>query len=635
MHCHGIALWRWLSWHRLQVGAATALVGVLALLLFAGPALLAVAGLEWKYSRRPNRLLSLAIAALLVRAAFWLWQEVRISRTDIGIHAHSAAHRSSRRPEPGTARPPAAAKRGSNATHAPPTRGWRSGQRAVSASCGAQASPIPSRPNPLLAMASLTHYLRRAAFASRAATIKVFVQRGQLVVEDGIGRDRRRRAFNRATHGISRLLVLGSDGFISLEAIRWLHRLGIALVHLDRDGNILATSSPRSGNVRLRRLQAAAGGGQTGIEIARMLLQAKLDGQARVLDLLGADAAAGSSVRAATAALAIASTLDQLVWAERDAALAYWTAWARVEVPFKGKGRRAVPEHWLSLGQRGSLLTKSPRLAINPANAILNYLYAILEAETRLACLTLGLDPGLGIVHADYRSRDSFALDLMEAARPAVDAHVLEMLQTRPSGAATSREARGSAGSTRRSSRARRDRAALGGGGSAGRRGCRHAARELRGLADQGGLDAAHRPQPISTLRRQTAPRHGAGHQACSAGADLQAVQWPSSASHSYLLRRLPPPLPARAHEKAFHGSGLAAIEQKKAAGTDPTHGATAAARRAGANVTRKREAREWDEQHGKLVDLSAFERDILPVIQDIPLSRLQAATGLSLRYVP
>jgi CRISPR/Cas system-associated endonuclease Cas1 len=42
---------------------------------------------------------------------------------------------------------------------------------------------------------------------------------------------------------------------------------------------------------------------------------------------------------------------------------------------------------------RGSLLTSSPRLAINPANAILNYLYAILEAETRLACLTLGLDP--------------------------------------------------------------------------------------------------------------------------------------------------------------------------------------------------------------------------------------------------
>ena len=39
-------------------------------------------------------------------------------------------------------------------------------------------------------------------------------------------------------------------------------------------------------------------------------------------------------------------------------------------------------------------------------------------------------------------------------------------------------------------------------------------------------------------------------------------------------------------------------------------------------------------EQHGKFVDLSAFQRDILPLIQAVPLSRLQRATGLSLRYV-
>jgi hypothetical protein len=41
-----------------------------------------------------------------------------------------------------------------------------------------------------------------------------------------------------------------------------------------------------------------------------------------------------------------------------------------------------------------------------------------------------------------------------------------------------------------------------------------------------------------------------------------------------------------------------------------------------------------WDDQHGKLVDLSAFQRDILPLIQNVPLGRLQRATGLSLRYV-
>jgi hypothetical protein len=60
-----------------------------------------------------------------------------------------------------------------------------------------------------------------------------------------------------------------------------------------------------------------------------------------------------------------------------------------------------------------------------------------------------------------------------------------------------------------------------------------------------------------------------------------------------------------------------------------------AGGRRVSSLITRKREAREWDEQHGKLVDLSAFQRDILPLIRDVPLSRLQRATGLSLRYVP
>jgi hypothetical protein len=51
-------------------------------------------------------------------------------------------------------------------------------------------------------------------------------------------------------------------------------------------------------------------------------------------------------------------------------------------------------------------------------------------------------------------------------------------------------------------------------------------------------------------------------------------------------------------------------------------------------NIARKREAREWDALHGKLVDLSAFAREILPLIENVPLSRLQRATGLSLRYV-
>jgi hypothetical protein len=89
-----------------------------------------------------------------------------------------------------------------------------------------------------------------------------------------------------------------------------------------------------------------------------------------------------------------------------------------------------------------------------------------------------------------------------------------------------------------------------------------------------------------------------------------------------------------RQFEHRFSGSGLAKLEQLKADGADPTHGAEARTRRAATNVLRKAELRDWEQLHGKLVDLTAFQREILPLIQNVPLSRLVKSTGLSLRYV-
>ena len=80
--------------------------------------------------------------------------------------------------------------------------------------------------------------------------------------------------------------------------------------------------------------------------------------------------------------------------------------------------------------------------------------------------------------------------------------------------------------------------------------------------------------------------------------------------------------------------SGLRAIESRKLTGFDVTHGGEAAHRRGKANAQRKQELREWEELSGKLTDISAFKREILSAIADVPLSKLQRATGLSLRYV-
>ena len=69
---------------------------------------------------------------------------------------------------------------------------------------------------------------------------------------------------------------------------------------------------------------------------------------------------------------------------------------------------------------------------MNPPNAILNYLYSLLEAEARLGSAGLGLDPGLGVLHVDMQSRDSLACDLMEAIRPQVDAYLLDWITRQP-----------------------------------------------------------------------------------------------------------------------------------------------------------------------------------------------------------
>lgn len=90
---------------------------------------------------------------------------------------------------------------------------------------------------------------------------------------------------------------------------------------------------------------------------------------------------------------------------------------------------KRIPEHWKTFGQRVSVLTGSSRLATNPPNAILNFCYSLVEAESRGALAALGLDPGIGLLHADTPARDSLACDLMETVRTKVDAWLLGWLQ--------------------------------------------------------------------------------------------------------------------------------------------------------------------------------------------------------------
>src|SRR5690349_18207722 len=90
--------------------------------------------------------------------------------------------------------------------------------------------------------------------------IRVRMRSGHLEIEDGIGQERRKFRFARVGHGLKRLVLVGSDGFITFEALHWLSAQDVSFSMLQRDGKPLCVTGPvRSSDARLRRAQALAG----------------------------------------------------------------------------------------------------------------------------------------------------------------------------------------------------------------------------------------------------------------------------------------------------------------------------------------------------------------------------------------
>jgi CRISPR-associated endonuclease Cas1 len=263
--------------------------------------------------------------------------------------------------------------------------------------------------------------------------IKVYVDRGHLIVKDGVGSDRHEARLPRVGHGLRRLVLIGTDGFVSLPALRWLADQDIAFVMLERNGSVLAATGPvRPSDARLRRAQALAGTNGKALEISKGLLRQKLTAQEQLTRHKLNDFRAADLIAANHEAINEAQTIEALRLSESRGAYAYWSAWRDVPVMFPKRDLPRIPGHWRRFGARISPLTGSPRLATNPLNAMLNYLYAILEAEACLAANAMGLDPGIGLMHVDTDARDSFACDLMEPVRPQVDAYVLEWVSREP-----------------------------------------------------------------------------------------------------------------------------------------------------------------------------------------------------------
>jgi hypothetical protein len=223
--------------------------------------------------------------------------------------------------------------------------------------------------------------------------IKVRMQRGHLEIEDGVGMERRKIRLPRVGHGLKRLIVIGSDGFVSLSALEWLTEQDASFVMLERDGKVSCVTGPvKPSEAKLRRSQALAAGNGIGLEIARTLIDAKVKGQEQVLrERLDCQGAA-DVVSDFRNKLASADTFDAIRIVEANAAACYFREWRDIPVTWPKADLPKIPHHWRFAGNRQSPLSGGPRLAVTAVHAVLNY-FCPASGRNQIVCFSFRAGP--------------------------------------------------------------------------------------------------------------------------------------------------------------------------------------------------------------------------------------------------
>src|SRR5829696_9219968 len=268
--------------------------------------------------------------------------------------------------------------------------------------------------------------------------VRLRVHQGSLLVQNGFTHYPQEREELRLFPGDrrlpSRIIALEGDGSISLDVIKWLSQQGIPLVLLSWQGEVV--SMVGDGAVydpALREAQLAALKSGTGLEIATNLILQKIANSCGTLGTLPPSPAIDAAVDKLEAMLGELrstppETIEALLLMEAQAAYAYFAAWQMLPLRWKGTGRKPIPPEWRHVVARPSMVSGRNRHATHPVNAMLNYAYAVLESQVRIATVAQGLDPTIGYLHACRPARVALVYDLMEPLRPQVDRLMLDFV---------------------------------------------------------------------------------------------------------------------------------------------------------------------------------------------------------------
>jgi CRISP-associated protein Cas1 len=241
---------------------------------------------------------------------------------------------------------------------------------------------------------------------------------GRLRVE----KDKQRLAEAPIMH-LEQLLIVSNGVGLSSDVVRVCCEEGIPIHFLNgHDGDDYGTlfSSGLTGMALTKRAQLRAYEDERGLALAKAFVIGKLHSQSNMLRYAAKYRKETDAELHQALQLAAIEVLDRLPAIGRIAGAVEESTRAAL----MGAEGQSAARYWQAVG---TLIPtdlawpgRETQGARDPFNQALNYGYAVLRSQVRVALLLAGLEPNAGFLHADRPGKPSLTLDLIEEFRQAV-----------------------------------------------------------------------------------------------------------------------------------------------------------------------------------------------------------------------
>lgn len=217
---------------------------------------------------------------------------------------------------------------------------------------------------------------------------------------------------------VDHIVFYSKSGSLTLESIRWLIKHNIQISILDWNGKLLTTMlPPESVQVATKFSQYSAyNDSRLRTQISKQLITSKFARTQVMLDWLKSRyPQIGTDFSSEEKMLMKARTIDEIRIVEGRVASFYWQQLVKI-IPKKHEFESRRFQH-------------RPWGAADTVNVMLNYGYAVLEAEIMRAINTAGMDVHVGFMHEKRIGKNSLAYDLQELFRFLIDMAVINLLE--------------------------------------------------------------------------------------------------------------------------------------------------------------------------------------------------------------